>query len=438
MEISKTKVKDFFVKNKMVLSMAFMTVLVLLANHNYNLWFLSMPALLALYSVSSLSEQMCYNVYMAVFSGVSPIYVSCLLSCFLVTTIRYIIDVKKGKKQFFKFQFFLTLFFVVIFSVIHGEIDIWGFFNWALITCLMFFAYYIFIYSREIDVKRCFKYLFWAIVVSVCLSACLFPIEQFKTIVYPFDGKYYRLKLFTNNVNQLAMFCLFEICYLVYSIINVNMKTPKSFEFLKSKDFWFKISKIAVVTLVGLLTLSKAFILMLAIVFLYIVVVLVAKLKVKSLIVIIPMTIIIALLGFIFKDFVYKLFSRFFAYSEWGSIYSKIFTGRTEIWAQYRDSIRGSIISMLFGAGLMTKDLIAIGPHNVFIYFAYRVGFVGIVMLIILIYSYAKDAKSKIKPTLFNSLLFVSYVVLALEEMIFSDRFFIFLIMGLLLMERQC
>ena len=73
MEISKTKVKDFFVKNKMVLSMAFMTVLVLLANHNYNLWFLSMPALLALYSVSSLSEQMCYNVYMAVFSGVSPI-----------------------------------------------------------------------------------------------------------------------------------------------------------------------------------------------------------------------------------------------------------------------------------------------------------------------------------------------------------------------------
>ena len=64
----------------------------------------------------------------------------------------------------------------------------------------------------------------------------------------------------------------------------------------------------------------------------------------------------------------------------------------------------------------------------------YRVGFVGVIALVVLLVKYAKDAKHKIKPTFFNALMIFVYVVLAFEEMVFSDRFFLFLVFGIILM----
>jgi len=322
---------------------------------------------------------------------------------------------------------------LIIFSIIHGKISVTGFFNWALVTCLLLFIYYLFIYSKEMDIKKCFLFLFISLCASAVLGVALSPIDEIKLKIYPFDGTYFRLRLFTLNVNHLAMLCLFEIVYVVYEIVNFDIVKTSSFEFLKNKFFWIHLSMIVIMAIIGVLSMSKAFLLMLFLVFIYFIIFLIFKLRLKSLAIIVPIIVLAGGVCLLFKDFGMLLISRFFAYDIWDTFFSKIFSGRTGIWSVYRDHIRGSIFSMLFGSGLMTQDLVAIGPHNVFIYFVFRVGFIGIIMLGTIIYFYAKDSNSKIKLTYKNSLLLIVFIILSLEEMIFSDRFFIFFIIGLLL-----
>ena len=426
-------VKSFYKKNKDVIVLAVITALILLANFFKFLWPIATVFLIFFFITSSFSDQICYIVFLSVFSGVSQIYISAVLLCFLITTVRYVLDVKHGRKKFFKVPFFLTVIFLIVFSLIHGKINVTGFFNWGLVTCLLFFIYFMFIYAREINIKKCFVCLFISLCTSAVLGLALSPIDEIRTKIYPFDGTYFRLRLFTLNVNHLAMFCLFEIVYVVYEIINYDIVKKSSFEFLKNKFFWIHASMIAIMVVIGILSLSKAFLLMLFLVFVYFMVFLIIKLRLKSLAGILPILGIVAAVCVLFKDFGQMLVSRFFAYDIWDTFFSKIFSGRTGIWSLYRDHIRGSIFSMLFGSGLLTQDLVAIGPHNVFIYFVFRVGFVGIIMLGTIVYFYIKEADSKLKITYQNSLLLIVFIVLSLEEMIFSDRFFIFFIFGLLL-----
>ena len=431
------KIKEFYLKNKTIIAMGVMTALVLLANFFYELWPIATAMLVFFFATSSFKEHVCYCVYMAVFSGVSPIYASCILLCLICVAVRYVVDVLKNRKQFFKLPFFVTTAIVVVFSLIFGKVDTNGFFNWGLFVGILYFVYFAYVYHEEIDVKKAFNFLFGAVLVSAVLGFSLLWVDALKIKTYPFDGTYNRLRLFTLNVNHLAMMCMFGIAFFVYEMFNNVIVQPKSFAFFKDKQFWFKLFKIAFLCVIGLMTLSKAFLLVLALVLVYVFVLLILKLKTKSLLIILPLMGAIAVLCLIFKDFVWNLLSRFVVYDAWESLLSKIFTGRTDIWITYINEIFSSPLKAIFGVGLLTQDVVAKGPHNVLIYLVYRVGFVGLVALCVLVWLYAKQSSKKIKPTILNCLLFLVYVVFALEEMIFSDRFFLFLIFAIILMLKN-
>lgn len=431
------KVKDFYLKHQMIIALSVMTALTLLAFYDFYLWIIPSVAVAFFYATGSFEKNLCYTVYMSVFSGKSPIFATCLIFFFLTTTIFYVIDVRKKEKPFLKFQFFFTLAFIVLFSVVSISIDVNGFYNFALIVCLLMFLYYFFIYKDKINVKKCFELLFIAILVSAVLALMLSPFEVFRTKVYPFDGTYYRLRLFTLNVNHLAMFCMMSISYIIYNLINNHISKPKSLGFLKDKKFWFEILKLAFVLIVGLLTLSKAFVVVFVLVALYVVIWLVYKLKLKSLFIIVPVAVAVAVLCLIFNDFVYKMISRFFVYDEWGSLLSRVFTGRTDIWQNYIEFIFSSPKNILFGAGLFAIEVNLVGPHSVLLYVLFRVGFVGIVALGVLFYSYFSISKTKMKLTLANCLPILVFSLFALEEMILCDRFFVLLACDLLVLLKQ-
>ena len=114
-----------------------------------------------------------------------------------------------------------------MYSIIHRDINVNGFFNWALILCLFVFIYYLFIYSKEINVKKCFDFLFYAVVISSACGLVFYQIGEMKSVIYPFDGTYNRLRLFTLNVNHLAMLCSFGIAYAIYDIINFDFCYPR-------------------------------------------------------------------------------------------------------------------------------------------------------------------------------------------------------------------
>jgi uncharacterized membrane protein YoaK (UPF0700 family) len=88
---------------------------------------------------------------------------------------------------------------------------------------------------------------------------------------------------------------------------------------------------------------------------------------------------------------------------------------------------------MLFGFGFFNEFAGGIIAHNTLIHLLHRVGFVGLIVMCLLIYVYAKQAKSKMKITLSNCLPLLTWLFLALEEQVFSDRFFLFLVFAFML-----
>lgn len=424
----------FCKKHKLVVGLAILTAMIMVSFIFEPFWYATAAMVVLFFVTCSFQEQICSILYLSLFSGISQIYIVASAFCILHTAVRYIVDLKNKRKPFFAKPFILTTAFLILFTAIHGVVDTEGFYNWALIFSISYFIYFIFVYNKEIDIKRSFRCLFVAIVVSCVLAAIVYPTKLIPDVVGIDKMNVHRLKLFTMNVNHLAMICLFFIAYKIYDTVNNLMRDTKDLSFLKDKQVWINVAEVAVCFVVGILTMSKAFIVMICFFALYVLIFLVYKLKVKSLAIIIPLLVVFAAMCFVFRDFVTKLFSRFFIYTSLESKLSIIFTGRTDIWQTYRDAIRGSITSMLFGVGLLTKDIVAIGPHNVLIYFVYRVGFVGLIMMCTICYLYFKESAMKIKITYTNCLLFVAYLILALEEMIFSDRFFLYLVFGIMLM----
>lgn len=427
------KIKGFYLKNKIIITLAVMTGVVLLANFFHFLWLVAIPFVLLFFTTSSFGEMIGYIVYLAVFSGINEIYASAMVWMFVLTAIRYAIDVHKKRKPFHKDIFFLTLLICLMFSVVPGPVDMWGAFNGILIICLLFFSYFVFIYHKEINIKKCFDLLFIAIFASAVSGLLIYQIGGLKTKIYPFDGVFFRLRLFSRNVNHLAILSLFSMAFILFEIVSQDIVKGSGFSFVKKKVFWIRLVSLLFLFGVGILTMSKAFMLMCVLLMCYLFLHLILALRLKSLVVIAPVIGMIAVLALVFKEKTMDLFSRFFAYNVWNSFFSKIFSGRTAIWCAYRDHIRSSVWTMLFGAGLFTKDLIDIGSHNSFIYIAYRMGFVGVVLLGVLIYLYFKRAEMKISLNFKNIILLAFFLVLSFEETLVSDRFFLFLIFGILI-----
>ncbi len=425
------KAKDFVLKYKAPIIYSILTVLVLLPFIFEDLLAISLVGVIVCMVFCSLSEQISVIMFLAVFSGKSPIYIASILFCFVTLVIKYIIDAVKKEKPVYRKQLILTLAIVVLFTAVHHEVDVNGFFNWALFVCIICFAYLAFIYYREIDIHKAFKTLIVAIFISAIIGAVAYPLGL--DYVYYFDDIVHRLRLFTLNVNHLAMFCTFGIGYVISQIMKKDF-AGGDFKFLKDKLFWFRLACVAVLAVIGLLTMSKAFLLVMLLVMVYSLVFIVRKFKVKSLWFALVLVSCIVPLVIIFRSYIGAMLSRFVSYDSWNGLFSKITTGRSELWLMYLKELTSSAWNVIFGVGLLTTDLVSKGPHSVFVYLVYRVGVLGVIMLGVLVYFYIATKKQKFSFSQENILVVLIYFVFALEEMILSDRFFLFLIFGIILM----
>ncbi len=429
------KVKEFLKKYKAPLVLSIITVLIFTAFIFEDFVTIASVAVVAFMVFCSLEEQLCLIMYLAVFSGKSPIYIVAILFCFISLTARYVVETIKKEKPLLKKQLILTLAIVIVFTIVHGSVSTEGFYNWALFTCLICFSYFAIIYYEEINLHKAFKTLILAIFISIVLGGVGYLSGLVKSVYY-YDGVVHRLRLFTLNVNHLAMYCAFSIAYILSQVMSIDFEKG-DFKFLKDKIFYLRAVCLLALIATGILTMSKAFLLVLALIVLYLFVCVVVKYKLKSLLFILVMAIVGLIAGFIFKDYLASIINRFVAYDSWNGMLSKITTGRSEIWMMYLKEFSSSVWNILFGVGLLTTDLFSKGPHNVFIYLLYRVGIVGVLMISVLIYLYAKQGKGKFKITFSGLPLILVYLFFAMEEMVLSDRFFLFLIFGVMMLVKK-
>ena len=399
-----------------------MTSLLFFAGFWEPFWMIACGFAFLFFTTCSFGEMFGYVLYFTLFSKIGTFYIYMLLSAFLIVVVKYIIDLVKKREKFFAVPFVLTTVFVLVFSLINYEFAYSGVEQGGLIIALLYVCYFAFVYRKQINVRRCFELIMMGIVISGLLGATSLLFDGFNYSIIHNDRIYKRLMLFCYHQNHLAMVCAFAISYFIYLIVN------------KKAKWYIESVYIAICLIVGLLTLSKAFMLMCVGFVGYLCIYLIAKYKWKSLKVIVPVFAIMAVFCLVCYDFVGNVFERFLAYNTKSSLINRITTGRSAIWYEYINTITSSIPTMLFGFGLFNSELILIGAHNVLIFFAYRVGVLGLMALGLLCYSYFKASETKIKITYKNMLLFLTFIILSFNEMIFSDRFAFFLILGVILM----
>lgn len=417
----KEKIFEFIKKYKMILFLAVSTLLLVGGGLWGPLWMISAGLTVAFFAVCSVAEILAIVLYFLSFSGVGLQYIVILIGAFLVIGVKYAIDVVKKRNNFHILPFAITCLFVVVWSCIQYKVDGAGLEQGALFIALMFGIYLMFVSKDKIDIRKAFNLLTIGLVVGAICGVATMMFDGYAVPLYHFDGTYKRMQFLSYHYNFLQMAALFAIAYYVYSLIN------------KEGKWWWNVGAIAVALILGALTMSKAFVLACGLIVCYVIIVMIVKYKKKSLKFVIP-AIVVAIVGcFVLKDYLLKILDRFTYSFKTGNILNQITTGRYDIWCEYMAQITSSVPTMLFGFGFFNEFAAGIIAHNTLIHLLHRVGFVGIIVMSLLIYVYAKQAKSKMKITLSNCLPLFIYIFLALEEQVFSDRFFLFLVFAVIL-----
>lgn len=431
-----SKLKNlYFSQKNMAIIFAVLTTIVYLSNFWIGFQVMAFIAVVVSLAICEFEQQLMIVAYMVVFSGFQPLYIVVIGFVLLSLIVRYIFDVRQKKRPFYHTIFILTTMIAIIFTAISGKADTEGFYNFALFVCLLYAVYFFFVYSDEINVHKTFYSLIAGLIVSAVIGLITIKLGWIDGLCYD-DEVVRRYSFFTENVNQLSILSLLAVGYLLCNILKKYFKNG-DLNFVKLKNFWLDLLLLCVVILIGMFAKSKTYILVLGLLFVYTCVVIILRLKLKSLAVLASLCVLAGVMLFIFNDYAMSMIERFFAYDNYKSFWSKITTGRTDLWAEYFDYIFSSPVTFLFGDGLLTKDILFLGPHSTWIYFAYRVGFVGMALLVTLGYLYLKNKKSKFVFTLENILVLAVWFVVSFEEMIFSDRFFLFLVLGVLMVSKR-
>ena len=134
----KEKTLDFFKKYKMLVFLAGLSILLFFGGVCAPLWIVAAVLTVLFFAICSTTEILGILLYSISFSGIGLHYIVSLIGAFVVIAVRYGIDVKKKKKEFYVLPFALTCFIVVVWSCVHYHIDGAGFEQGALLLALMF------------------------------------------------------------------------------------------------------------------------------------------------------------------------------------------------------------------------------------------------------------------------------------------------------------
>ena len=419
------KIKDFCLKYKLVIAMAITSILLFLNLIDSSLERLSIAVIILLAFLMNVQEAFCYSMFLSAFSRVGLNFIVGMVACSVSVLGRYIFDLVKKRKKAFELPLIMTLAIVLVYMFTDADIVSDGLIMGFLIIYILGITYFAFVYSKEINVSKCFNSILIGFIVSAVIGFGASELFNASIDMFVFDGKNHRLQLLSYQMNNITVHAVIHIAYAIYSLFN------------RKRKVWNDVIAIITFVILGALTLSKAFLITIAIIILISFILLIIKLKRKA---IIPAGLIIlfSIIGVIcFWPYIQTVIDRFFVTYSNANLLSKITTGRYEIWIHYlSDWAKYSKITLL-GAGLFVPDINNMSPHSVFIFILYRFGVVGLFMIAGLVMAYAKSSERKIKLNLSNWLVLATWLLLSLEEVVLSDQFAIYLFLGIILLLKD-
>ena len=414
------KICDFYKKYKLFIGLGVISALLFACPFVDKMW-VAVSVILGLFMLTCKTDEIfAVMLFMMPFSGLDSLYVITIIIAMVVLLIKYIIDIINKKKQVFWFPLAITLAIILLSTIKSFLVGSRHIETGMLLVFVFALCYFAFVYRKDVNVSKCFNALLIGLFVSAGITLVLSRFEEFESFIYAYEGFYMRLKMTTFHMNNLALLCIFEFAYSIHSILN------------KSRKIWIDLVSIVFVMTLGVLTVSKVFLVMIAFFVLYFMVALVVKLKKKSIKYLVIFAGLVVVLCIVGKSYILNIYDRMFLYNKGGSALNEILNGRVDIWKQYIADFKSCWHNILFGVGLFRPNF-DFDPHNAYIFVLHRFGVVGILFILVLIASYIISAKPKFKFSFCRILLLLSWFVVGLEENVLSDQFAIFLIFGLML-----
>lgn len=429
------KVINFAKSKKLIITLLFSSLLIFASTFWYPFIYAAALVLIVGICFFDFNDIFCTLIYSSMFGCFLIPFISSTVVAFVTIVVKYIIDVKKKRAEFLKMPFIITTIICMLYSLIHYEVNDLGAYQGLMIIAFLYFVYFVVVYRKKLNLRRYFDYLFLGLVVSVIISALVYIIPGTQTLVFDgtygyvmtamkdkvayVDGEYVRIVLLSFHVNHLAAFCLFAMAFSSIFVLTKKGKT-------KQQIIYYILMYVANLA-IGLLTLSKAFIIVFAFEVFVTLIYYIIKHKKQAFKIIGIVLAIIGLFCLVFRHRFVDVFERFFVYN-YDTLLGMLTTGRSGIWQQYANAILESPLKLLFGFGLFSQEQLLIGPHNFYIFLLYRFGIIGILLIAYLIYCYCKSVNNKLNFSVRKSLVFLTFLIIGLQESCIDERFYFFVI----------
>lgn len=395
---------------------------------------------------SKIEEDFYVLIYSLLFATCTAFFFPMVAIVGISVLIKLIIDAVKGNIKFYKRTFFITLGICIFFSLINYGYTFKGFFQGSIYFLMPFIIFIIFTYRKKINVQECFKFLFIGIISSLVLSMIInfipgglifnyfqgnYGFKKVSDVIFLQDGPYHRLILLSFSHNQLGDYCIYYLTFAVYMLVNTRYEDNKL-------QYLFIIISFVIALVIGMYTLSKSFFILAILVFIYGFFIAIYNIKNKNHLIMFcafaTAFVIFLILGF----FRLNIFDRFLNPNDASNkLFSNLVTGRNEIWRKYLDDIISTPLKIVFGSGIFAKDVVDIGPHNMYLGIFYRFGLLGIFAFGALAISYAFDSgipfKTSFKQIIKKALPFVIFAIQSLSEANVDERF-LFLLFAIMLL----
>ncbi len=333
------------------------------------------------------------------------VYLLAIFICFVVATlIKYCIGLVK-KKYKINNKLFTTLAVFLIFYLIIS------FFQEKL-SNVWFLAYFPLIYllyemRGELNIAQAINYLLGGFLSSAVLALIVYLIPHCNYVI--FTGG--RFRAFSAHQNHVHMKGLFLIAYYIYRFLNKKLSTLK---------FVFTYLICSVITLA---CLSKTGILLLAFFTLLLVVLYLKEDFKKKIKYVTVFGIIVLVAAVACHSIIWSILQRFVAGE--GSLVSRIFTGRVDIWGDYWTSITENPFVFLFGHGIISVDVyinaqqIIRASHNLFLFMLHKFGLLGCIAIIVAVVYFIRAAGNK-KPRFISYLPLIWVILVGMSENVFN------------------
>ncbi|MBQ8522411.1 MAG: O-antigen ligase family protein [Clostridia bacterium] len=299
------------------------------------------------------------------------------------------------QKQNINFAYLLFGFFIICFiysCIVNGNAYKISQSLGIVLTIIVLFL------IKNISVKNVTLYVCFGLIISSILSL----VGDASGIIYmtPFmilDASHFRFGAYFCNINALALYCcLGQTCLLSLFFNNkLNIK----------KWWWLLVT----ITLIGLSTFSKTFILIT--IFAYCLAILLgfiwSKNKKNYVKYALILLIGLILLILVFHDYIELIIERFHSNYNYSGVFNSITTGRWDIWKSYLNKWSYSPLYVLFGCGITAPNINDRTPHNFFVSLLYKFGIVGIVILVASLFYIFKQFKLHKNASLYLPLIVV-------------------------------